>query len=146
MPALCLFWRHTYWFFSGLSAFSAAREMRFPHVVQDMLWVSGFQPRSHLELKYLRPWAVWSPCYWQFQVHTPLTLLQLFVFRIQPDIHVYWWGVWWTDACTKSSWRQTGTWKRMRAIMNSSYKVISFMKRYIYNVDCTVKRHKFICT
>jgi hypothetical protein len=71
MLPLCLFWRHTYWFFSGLSKFSGAREMRFPHVVQDMLWVSGFQPRSHLELKYLRPCAVWSPYYWQFPVHTP---------------------------------------------------------------------------
>jgi hypothetical protein len=59
--------------------------MQLPHVVQDILWVSGFQPRSHLDIKYLRPCAVWSPCYLQFQVHNPNSLLQLLVLRIHPD-------------------------------------------------------------
>ena len=89
MLALCLFWCHTYWSFSSLSTFSAAKEMRFSHVVQDILWVSGFQPRLHLDIKYLRPCAVWSPCYLQFQVHTPFPssssssseFIQIFMFN-----------------------------------------------------------------
>lgn len=89
MRSLCLFWRHTYRFFSGLSTFSGAKEMRFPQFVQDILWVSGFQPRSHLDLKCLRPCAVWSPCYLRFQVHTPFPscksssseLIQIFMFN-----------------------------------------------------------------